>query len=86
MLIVGSTFGWVLGLSIGVVIVAVVAVLVLMLIVFASRIHSEAQEAITGLDRVRGATDPLWAVDQVNASAVGILNGARSARRALGGG
>lgn len=85
MLILGeSTAGWVLGISIGVVVVAVVVVLVLMLIVFASRVHAEAQEAVTGLDRVRGATNPLWAVDQVNAAAVGILKGARSARKALG--
>lgn len=83
MLILGeSTVGWILGISIGV--VAVVVVLVLMLIVFASRVHTEAQEAITGLHRVREATDPLWAVDQVNASAEGILRGARNARRALG--
>lgn len=87
MLILGeSTVGWILGISIGVVVVvvAVVVVLVLMLIVFASRVHTEAQEAITGLHRVREATDPLWAVDQVNASAEGILRGARNARRALG--
>lgn len=84
MLILGeSTVGWVVGIAIGVVVVAAVVALVLMLIVFASRIHTEAKEAITGLDRVRGATDPLWAVDQVNASAEGILNGARNARTAL---
>lgn len=75
--------GWVVGIAIGVVVVLVVAVLVITLITAASRIHAEAQQAIDTLKKVRGSTESLHGVDQVNNAAVGILRGAGAARETL---
>lgn len=78
-----DTTGWVVGMSIGVVVVLVVVVLVVTLITAASRIHAQAQQAIDTLQKVAGATAPLHGVDQVNNAAVGILTGAQAARETL---
>lgn len=78
-----DTTGWVVGIALGVVVVLVVVVLVVTLIAAASRIHAQAQQAIDTLQKVRGSTDPLHGVDQVNDAAVGILVGAQAAREML---
>lgn len=78
-----DTAGWIVGIVLGVVVVLVVAVLVLALITAATRIHAEARQAIETLQKVRGTTQPLQGVDQVNGAAVGILQGAQAARETL---
>ncbi len=78
-----DTTGWIVGIAIGLVVVLVVVVLVVTLIMAASRIHAEAQQAIGTLQKVRGSTQPLHSVDQVNKGAVGILRGAEAARETL---
>lgn len=75
--------GWFIGIAFGVIVVLVVVVLVVTLITAASRIHGEAQQAIETLQKVRGTTQPLHGVDQLNSSASGILEGARAARKGL---
>lgn len=77
--------GWIVGLSLGLVVVVIVVVLVATLIGTASLIRKEAREAHASLQEIRGATAPLHAVDAVNVSATGVLEGAKAARTALGG-
>jgi len=78
-----DTTGWIVGIALGVLVVLVVVVLVVTLIMAASRIHAEAKQATETLQKVRGTTQPLHGVDQVNNAAVGILKGARAARETL---
>ena len=82
-MVLAADTGWFVGIGLGVVVVLVVAVLVIMLITAAKRIHSEAKQAIDTLEQVRGTTQSLHDVDQVNNHAVGILKGARAARETL---
>jgi hypothetical protein len=78
-----DTTGWVVGIALGVVVVLVVVVLLVTLITAASRIHAEAEQAIDTLQTIRGSTASLHGVDQLNNSAVGILQGAQAARETL---
>ena len=82
-MLVAADTGWIVGISIGVVVVLVVAVLVITLITAASRILREAKQAIATLGEVRQTTQSLHGVDQLNNAAVGILKGARAARETL---
>lgn len=86
MVVTANTVGWVSGFTVGGVVVLLVAVLVIMLAVLASRIASEAAGAYEALERAQQATSSLHTVDEVNGSAVRVLEGARAARRALTGG
>jgi len=81
-----STVGWVSGFTFGVVVVLPVAGLVIMVTVLASRIASEATRAHTALEQAQQATSSLHAVDEVNGSAVRVLEGAQAARTTLTGG
>lgn len=78
--------GWYVGFGIGALVVVVVAVLVVTLTVLASRISARATEAHAALEQVQQATTSLHGVDQVNDSAVRVLEGAKAARGALTGG
>ncbi len=77
--------GWIVGIALGLVVVVIVVLLVGTLIATASQIRREAQEARGSLDQIRQSTAPLHGVDGVNASATGVLEGARTARSVLGG-
>lgn len=77
--------GWFVGIALGLVVVIIVVLLVATLITTASLIRNEAREARGSLERIRESTAPLHGVDGVNASAIGVLEGARAARAALGG-
>lgn len=78
--------GWYVGFTVGALVVVVVAVLVILLAILASRIASRAAETFTALEEVQQATAPLHKVDDVNDSAVRVLDGAVAARRSLTGG
>jgi hypothetical protein len=77
--------GWIVGIALGLLVVVIVVVLVATLITTASQIRNEAREARDSLERIRQSTAPLHGVDGVNASATGVLEGARAARSVLGG-
>lgn len=79
------TAGWAVGFTIGTLVVLVVAVLVIALIVLASSIRSRAADAHTALERAEQATASLHGVDKLNDCAVRVLEGAKTARRALTG-
>ncbi|MBA2428172.1 MAG: hypothetical protein ACR2KD_04285 [Thermoleophilaceae bacterium] len=78
--------GWYVGFIVGALVVVVVAVLVILLATLASRIASRAAETFTALEHVQQATASLHKVDDVNNSAVRVLEGAVAARRTLTGG
>lgn len=78
--------GWWVGYSIGALIVLIVAALVATIIVTARRIAAVAEDATRSLVESRERTEALWEVATTNLVAQEILEGARAARRALGGG
>jgi len=77
--------GWIVGIFVGLVVVLIVVLLVARLIITARQIGNEARAAHPSIERIREATAPLHGVDGVNAQATGLLEAARSARKALGG-
>lgn len=77
--------GWWIGYAIGIPVVLVVAVLVMEIIVTASRIGAVADDATRSLVQTRDRTEVLWKIKTTNQVATDILDGARAARKALGG-
>lgn len=75
--------GFYIGIALGLVTVAAVVVLVARILIYASRIGKQAQTAAEALAVVRTSTNVLPAGKQVNEHALGILEGARTAREAL---
>jgi len=77
--------GWWIGYGIGVAVVLVVALLVIAIIVTAVRIGTVAEDATRSLVESRDRTEVLWQVETTNQVATDILDGAREARKVLGG-
>lgn len=77
--------GWWVGYAIGVPLVLVVAVLVIAIIMAAVKIGTVAEDATRALAQARDRTEVLWQVKTTNQVATDILEGAREARKALGG-
>ena len=82
---VSSLGGWWAGLIIGLVVVVVVVVVVSTLLVLASRINAQARGATERLEAIRSTTQPLVGLVRTNSTLQSILQGARTAREALGG-
>lgn len=77
--------GWWAGLIIGFVIVAAVVVVVGAILMLASQIGQHAGTAVAALEVTRDATQPLHELRRTNELLQGILSGAATARKALGG-
>jgi hypothetical protein len=77
--------GWYVGMAIATAILVVVVGIVASLLTLATRIADQAIIAAGDLDRVRANTMALADVHKINASALGILDGARAGRAAAGG-
>lgn len=77
--------GWWAGLIIGFVIVAAIVVVVGAILMLASQIRDEAVQAVGLLEVTRDATQPLHELRRTNELLQGILSGAATARKALGG-
>ncbi|MGH4022909.1 MAG: hypothetical protein ACRDT0_27485 [Pseudonocardiaceae bacterium] len=77
--------GWLIGYMIGVPLTAVVAALVIAIFLTAMHIGTVAEDATLTLIEARDRTEALWQVETTNQVATDILNGAREARKALGG-
>lgn len=77
--------GWWVGLTIGLVVVVVVVIVVGVLLVLASRINARARAVTRELEATRSTTQPLVELGRTNAMLQSILQGARTAREALGG-
>lgn len=77
--------GWWIGYAIGVTVVIVVGVLLLFIIATADQIANIARDATSSLTESRDRTEALWQVSTTNELATEIGEGARAARKALGG-
>ncbi len=77
--------GWWVGITLGFTIVAVVVVLVAMILTYAARISDQAQEGIKLMDDARANTDPVWRIQEINASSTNIWRSAEKARELLEG-
>lgn len=78
-----SVNGWVLGLSVALVVVAVVVVLLVSLIILASRTAEKAEAILAALDDARANTLALWDFDTTNQTATRIVVAATAAREYL---
>ena len=77
--------GWWVGITLGFTIVAVIVVLVAMILTYAARISDQAQEGIKLMDDARANTDPVWRIQEINASSTNIWRSAEKARELLEG-
>jgi len=77
--------GWWVGITLGFTIVAVIVVLVAMILTYAARISDQAQEGIKLMDDARANTDPVWRIQEINASSTNIWRSAEKARGLLEG-
>jgi len=77
--------GWWVGITLGFTIVAVIVVLVAMILTYAARISDQAQEGIKLMDDARANTDPVWRIQEINASTTNIWRSAEKARDLLEG-
>jgi hypothetical protein len=73
--------GWVVGIVLGVVVIAVAAAIVITIVRLAQRIAVQARTAVAGVETLRGQTDALAGVGQINDSGVRILHSARALRK-----
>ncbi len=72
---------WVVGIALGVVVIAVAAAILITIVVLAARISKQAATAEEAVEVVRGQTDELGGVAQINDSGVRILHAARALRK-----
>lgn len=77
-----ETTPWYVGLSLGVVVVIVAVIIVVTILVLAARIDRQARTAVGAVDTIRGQTDGLDGIGQINESGVRILHAARALRKA----
>jgi hypothetical protein len=80
-----STFGWILGYTIGGVIVLVVVTLVVPILLLARSIGNEAPKIIDSLQQAVGNTAPLGALRTTIEHATIIIGGLQRGRARLGG-
>ena len=73
--------GWVVGISLGVVVIAVAAAIVTTIVVLAARIAKQAATAEKAVGVVRDQTAELGGVARINDSGVRILHSARALRK-----
>ncbi len=72
-------------MSIGFAVVAIVVVLVAMILTYAARIVEQAKEGISLMDEARENTNPVWRIQEINASSTTIWRTAEKARGLLEG-
>ena len=78
--------GWWVGYGIGALVVLIVVVVVVSIIVTARKIGDVAEDGTRSLLLTRDRTEVLWQVATTNSVANDLLQGAKKAREALGGG
>lgn len=77
-----TSTGWLVGLTLGVVVIAVAAVIVIVIVALAMRIARQAKTAEEAVEAVRSQTADLDGIARINDSGVRILRSARSLRKA----
>lgn len=80
-IVIGASTGWVVGLTLGVVVILAAAAIVIAIVVLARRIAGQAATAVAGLGVVAAQTDALEGVARINDSGVRILHAARALRK-----
>jgi hypothetical protein len=80
-MLMASSTGWQVGLTLGVIVTVVAAVIVIAIVLLALRIAKQARTAVGAVDVVRRQTDELGGIGQINDSGVRILHAARSLRK-----
>ena len=85
MVLAAGLTGWWVGITLGFTIVAVIVVLVAMILTYAARISDQAQDGIRLMDSARANTDPVWRIQEINASSTNIWRSAEKARDLLEG-
>ena len=81
MLVAADTTSWYIGLGLGGVVVVVAVVIVVTILVLANRIAGQAETAVGAVEEIKGQTDELSGVAQINDSGVRILHAARALRK-----
>ncbi|MGC2652710.1 MAG: hypothetical protein WA317_03700 [Mycobacterium sp.] len=76
--------GWWVGLIIGLVVVVIVVIILSVLLVLAARINAQVGAATRELEATRSTTEPLVELRRTNETLQSILQGAQTARQALG--
>lgn len=75
--------GWVIGLTVALVVVAVVVVLLVLMIIGASRAAQKAEAILAALQDARDNTEGLWLLAETNAAASRVVGAATAAREHL---
>jgi uncharacterized membrane protein len=77
----GASTGWVVGLTLGVVVILVAAAIVIVIVALAMRIARQARAAEEAVEVVRRQTDGLEGIARINDSGVRVLHAARALRK-----
>jgi uncharacterized membrane protein len=77
----GASTGWVVGLTLGVVVILVAAAIVIVIVALATRIARQARAAEEAVEVVRRQTDGLEGIARINDSGVRVLHAARALRK-----
>ena len=80
-MIVVASAGWVVGLTIGVVVILVAAAIVITIVALAGRIAAQARTAEEGVEAVRRQIVELSGIARINDSGVRVLHAARALRK-----
>ena len=80
-MLIASSTGWQAGLTLGIAVIAVAAVIVIAIVLLAARIAGQAKTAEQALEVLRGQTEGLAGIAQINDSGIRILHAARALRK-----
>ena len=80
-MLIASSTGWLIGITLGVIVILVAAAIVITIVALARRIAGQASGAVEGVEVVRKQTVALEGIDRINDSGVRILHAARALRK-----
>ena len=80
-MLIASSTGWQIGITLGVVVILVAAAIVITIVLLAMRIAGQAKTAEEAVEVVRRQTSELPGIERINDSGVRILHSARALRK-----
>jgi uncharacterized membrane protein len=80
-MLIASSTGWQIGITLGVVVILVAAAIVITIVLLAMRIAGQAKTAEEAVEVVRRQTTELPGIERINDSGVRILHSARALRK-----
>jgi uncharacterized membrane protein len=80
-MLIASSTGWQIGITLGVVVILVAAAIVITIVLLAMRIARQAKTAEEAVEVVRAQTMELPGIERINDSGVRILHSARALRK-----